>query len=71
MTFADQSVSGTFGESISSTQAQYRHMKAMEEIKKKGKGRLESFNKKLEHVREHDRKQAQQAKQSKSDKTRD
>lgn len=64
MSFADQSgfyqstLNGVADESLSSTQAQFRHMKAMEDIKKKGKQRLSHFNKQLEHVKEAERKSA-------------
>ena len=33
-------------------------MRALEDIKKKGQSRLQNFNKKLDHVREADRKTA-------------
>ena len=54
VTFADNSVefSGGLDGSLSSTQAQYRHMKAMQDIKKKGQARKQNFDQKLDHVRE-------------------
>ena len=56
--FADQSVAEGIDleGSLSSTHAQHRQMKAMEDIKKKGQSRLQNFNKKLDYVREADAK---------------
>ena len=56
VSFADQSLDFLdSGADLSSTQAQYRHLKAMEDIKKKGQNRLNHFNHKLESVREAER----------------
>ena len=71
VSFADQSLDFLdSGADLSSTQAQYRHLKAMEDIKKKGQNRLNHFNHKLESVREAERAAAK-AKTAQKEKAKD